>query len=87
MKLFKRMIRMQRDEGLMLMAILVASLVGLLGTAVFLNWMETLDNTMLGIRPFFISLTATLIYSLVMGAIVYLLHPQKGLLLVVKRNR
>lgn len=86
--LIKNMAHMQREEALMLMAILVASLVGLLGTAVFLNWTHSFESQgITGIRPFFISVAATLVYCAVMGGVVFLLHPRKGLLKLVASNQ
>jgi hypothetical protein len=87
--LLKNMTHLRREEVLMLGAVIFASLVGLLGTAVFLIWTNSFNDIAAdGIRPFLVSLAATLIYSLVMGGMVFLLHPKKGLLKnVVAKNR
>ncbi len=78
---------MHRKDTLLMLVVTLASLIGLVGTAVFLTALAPAEGQMTGLQPLLLSLTATLIYSGLMGGILYLLHPQKGLVLSLARDR
>ena len=73
--------KMPREDGKFLLIILAATLLGCLGTAVFLNWVIPAGSQLTGMQSFMVSLAATLVYSSLLGLVLALIHPQRGLLI------
>lgn len=77
---------MTRDDAIQLLLVIFASLLGLAVAVFFMHWLSPPDGAA-GVRPFLLSLALTVVYSGVMGGVIFLLHPRKGWLLARIRDR
>jgi hypothetical protein len=77
-KIITKTLEMQAEEVKGLLIILVASLLGISGAAVYLMWATAQTEIWTGFQSVVVSLIGTLIFSGIMGGIVYLLQPKRG---------